>query len=369
MLISLKPKIKIYVQPVMLHFTTKPKNICILRLSAIGDICHTLPVIRTIQTNWPQTKITWIIGKTEYELIKDISNINFIIFDKKNGFKEYLHIRKQLHNINFDMLFHMQMSLRASLISLLIKSEIKIGFDRQRAKDGQWLFTNTKIKNIPQQHVIDSLFGFSEAVGIAEHKYTWDIPIPDVARQAAKALVGDRPNYVVISPCSSKDYRNWHVQGYAAIADYITEKYHYDVILTGGNSEIEKKYGNQIVQACKSSPLNLIGQTNLKELLSIIEEAACMISPDSGPAHMSTAMSTPVIGLYATTNPDRARPYLSAKWVVNRYPDALDKKHHKSVKDMPWGTRVRDSWAMNLITVEETINMIDKFMQQSFLLK
>ena len=76
MLIPLKPKIKIYAQPVMLHFTTEPKNICILRLSAIGDICHTLPVVRTIQANWPNTKITWIIGKTEFELIKDINSKN-----------------------------------------------------------------------------------------------------------------------------------------------------------------------------------------------------------------------------------------------------------------------------------------------------
>ena len=349
----------------MLHFTSEPKNICILRLSAIGDICHTLPVIRTIQANWPQSKITWIIGKTEYELIKGIPDINFVIFDKKNGFKEYLKIRTQLHNIEFDVLLHMQMSLRASLVSLMIKSKIKIGFDKQRAKDGQWLFTNKKINFIPKQHVIDSLFGFSEILGIKEHNYVWDIPIADAERNSAKDLLGNRPNYVIISPCSSKDYRNWHTQGYASIADYITEKYHYDVILTGGNSEIEKKYGDEIVRSSKIPPLNLIGQTNLKELLSIIEGAKCMISPDSGPAHMATAMGTPVIGLYATTNPDRARPYASANWVVNRYPDAIYQKHHKLVDDVPWGTRVRDEWAMNLITFEDITNMIDKFMQQS----
>jgi heptosyltransferase I len=90
-----------------------------------------------------------------------------------------------------------------------------------------------------------------------------------------------------------------------------------------------------------------------------------MISPDSGPAHMATAMNTPVIGLYATTNPDRARPFLSANWIINRYPDAIEKKYHKNVNDVAWGTRVRDEWAMNLITVDDVTTMIDKFMQQS----
>ena len=128
---------------------------------------------------------------------------------------------------------------------------------------------------------------------------------------------------------------------------------------------LKKKYGEEIVSLCQSSPLNLIGQTNLEELLAIIKNAKSMISPDSGPAHMSTAMGTPVIGLYATTNPDRARPYLSSNWVVNRYPDAIQKKYNKAVKDMPWGTRVRDEWAMPLITIEDTKIMIDKLMQQS----
>ncbi|MCW8900381.1 MAG: glycosyltransferase family 9 protein [Gammaproteobacteria bacterium] len=348
----------------MPDFTTEPKSICILRLSAIGDICHTLPIMRTIQANWPKTTITWIIGKTEYELIKSIPDINFIVFDKKKGFKEYLRIRTQLNNIQFDLLLHMQMSLRASLISLMIKTKVKIGFDRKRAKDGQWLFTNKKINPGSHQHVIDSLFGFSEILGIKEHKLIWDIPIPEGDRISANTLISNRSNYIIISPCSSKDYRNWNTQGYASIVDYIAEKYHYDIILTGGNSETEKRYGNEIIHSCKFPPLNLIGRTNLNELLSIIAGAKCMISPDSGPAHMSTAVGTPVIGLYATTNPDRARPYLSAEWVINRYPEAIYKKYHKKVNDVAWGTRVRDDWAMNMITVEDVKYMIDKFFKQ-----
>ena len=110
--------------------------------------------------------------------------------------------------------------------------------------------------------------------------------------------------------------------------------------------------------------MNLIGKTNLKELLSVIEGAKCMISPDSGPAHMATAMATPVIGLYAATNPDRARPYLSPDWVVNRYPQAIEKKFHKNINDITWGTRVRDQWAMDLITIEDVKKMIDQFMSK-----
>lgn len=338
---------------------TPPQSLCILRLSALGDITHTLPIFHTIRKTWPETKITWIIGKTEYEIVKGLKDVEFIIFNKKAGFSAYKNIRKRLKHKRFDVLLHMQMSLRASLISLLVKASTKIGFDRARAKDGQWLFTNKKIAAKNNQHVIDSFFGFTEVLGIKEKIYHWDIPVSEEDKLSSKKLLSNISKYIIISPCSSKDYRNWNSQGYAAIADYIKEKYDYDVILTGGNSTIEKQYAKEIMQQCSSVPVNLIGKTKIKELLSIIQNAAFMISPDSGPAHMATAMDTPVIGLYASTNPDRARPYLSAEWSVNRYADAIQKKYNKTVEKVAWGSRVRDEWAMNLITVDDVKKKID----------
>ena len=164
-----------------LPFTTPPDHLCILRLSAIGDICHTLPVVRTIQQHWPKTRLTWIIGKTEYSLVCDIPDIEFIVFDKSLGWRAYSELRKKLEGQSFDALLHMQMSLRASLISLLVDTPIKLGFDRKRAKDMQWLFSNHKIESRPNQHVIDSFFGFTDALGIRERELRWDIPIPETA--------------------------------------------------------------------------------------------------------------------------------------------------------------------------------------------
>lgn len=342
---------------------TPIKSICLLRLSALGDITHSLPVFYTLRHALPDTKITWIIGKIEYELVKGLEGVEFIIFDKKAGFSAYKELKHKLKDRQFDVLLHMQMSLRASLISLLVKAKTKIGFDRQRAKDAQWLFTNKKIQAHTHQHVIDSFFGFTEALGINEKQYKWDIPIADSDKQSAKQLLGTDSKYIIISPCSSKDYRNWNTQGYAAIADYIKKQYNYDVVLTGGNSAIEKRYADEISQQSNSKPINLIGKTNIKELLSIIDGAVFMISPDSGPAHMATAMDTPVIGLYATTNPDRARPYLSSEWTVNRYPDAIQKKYNKEVKDVAWGARVKDAWAMDLITIEDVKIMVNRIFQ------
>jgi len=345
-----------------LPFSAPPKRICLLRLSAVGDITHTLPVVRTLQHYWPETQITWVIGKIEASLINDIPDIEFIIFDKARGWRAYLEVKRQLKGRRFDALLHMQMSLRASMLSLLIPAPIKLGFDKQRAKDMQWLFTNAHIAYQARQHVIDSFFGFTEALGIAEHLYQWDIPVPAEARQFAQQHLAENKPVLVISPCSSMAYRNWHVAGYAAIADYAVGKYDMQVILTGGPSAIEHQYGQDIMQAVHEPVTNLIGQTSLKQLLAVLDAARVVVAPDAGPAHMATAVGTPVIGLYACTNPDRARPYLSADITVNRYAEAVQARYGKAIDALPWGIRVRDAGTMARITIADVTDKLDRVM-------
>ncbi|MGM0595386.1 MAG: glycosyltransferase family 9 protein, partial [Pseudomonadota bacterium] len=276
-----------------LPLTTPPKNLCLLRLSAIGDISHTLPILRTLQAAWPQTRITWIIGKTEHALVGDIPGVDFIIFDKARRRRAYIDLQKALKGQRFDLLLHMQMSLRASLASLLVRADIRLGFDRERAKDLQWLFTNHKIPPHKNQHVIDSFFGFTEALGIDQRLLCWDIPIPQSDRKRAEALLPDGP-FIVISPCSSMAYRNWTSAGYAAVAEHAIKQHGLKVVLCGGPSRLEWQYGAEIhgrmdVNGCSHALTNLIGQTNLKQLLAVLQKAEVLISPDAGPAHLGTA--------------------------------------------------------------------------------
>jgi heptosyltransferase I len=343
-----------------------PASVCILRLSAVGDVCHTLPVVRSLQLAWPDTRFTWIIGKLEASLVADIPGIEFIIFDKAKGLGAYRALRNALRRRDFDLLLHMQMSLRASLASsLAIRAPIKLGFDRQRAHDWQWLFTNQRIAYKPRQHVMDSFFGFAEACGVTARVLRWDIPVPAEARAFADQHIPDSVRTLVISPCANarfRNFRNWRADRYAAVADYAADKLGLRVYLSGGPSAVEHEYGATIMQAAHSRPVNLIGQTNLKQLRALLGRASVLISPDSGPVHMATASGTPVIGLYAATNPDRAGPYLSQRWRVNRYPEAMHKFNHLDAETAPWGTRVRDPGAMDLITVADVTGRLDELM-------
>ena len=344
-----------------------PKEICLLRLSAIGDTCHVVPVVRTLQKVWPDTRIVWVIGKLEASLMAGMEGVEFIIFDKSRGWDAYRNLRSQLAGRKFEVLLCMHASLRANLAGRMIDADMRLGFDRARAKDFQWLFTSHRIPATPRQHVLDGFFEFIRTLGVTEKDLRWDIPVPDEDREFARQLIpdSDRPT-LMISPCSSqraRNFRNWLPEHYARVADFASDKFGARVILTGGPTDLEKQYGEDISRLSQCAPVNMIGKTSLKQLLALLSRASVLLCPDSGPAHMATAAGTPVVGLYATSNRHRTGPYLSQDLVVDAYPEAVRRQFGKSADELPWGARVRDPASMELIRVEAVQMAIEKALE------
>lgn len=322
-----------------------------------------MPVVRAIQDAAPATRFTWIIGKVEQRLLDGLDGVEFVVLDKTQGLDGYRELRRRLRGRRFPLLLNMHPSMRATLASLAVAAPLRLGFDRARSRDLHSLVCNRHVAPRRNQHVMDALFGFAEALGVARGEPRWDIPIPASARAFAAEQCAREAPTVVISPCAVarfRNFRNWHVRGYAAVADYAAERYGARVLLTGGPSDEEAAYGREIVAHSRSKPINLIGRTSLKELLALLERAAVVVSPDSGPAHMATAVRTAVVGLYATTNRFRAAPYLSQNLVVDKYPEAVRRYLGRSVDEVRWGTRVREPEAMNLIEVADVTVKLDQ---------
>ena len=144
---------------------------------------------------------------------------------------------------------------------------------------------------------------------------------------------------------------------------YLSEEKGVQTIITGGTSEIEKQYRKTFnSHGLGENVVNLIGETTIREMASLIKMSDFIISPDSGPAHIATIMGKPVIGLYAMNNPDRTGPYQSMELVVNRYPEALSKFLEKSVTEVKWGQKVKSPEAMELVLPTDVIEKIDKLM-------
>ena len=338
-----------------------PQSICLLRTSALGDVTHVLPLVRTLQAAWPETKLTWLIGKLEHKLLGDIPGIEFIVFDKARGLSGYRDAYRQLQGRRFGVLLHMQVALRSNLLSALVRAPVRIGYDHARSKDLHGLFVNRRIAARIGEHVLEAIGSFAEPLGLKQNSVRWDIPIPDSAREFAEThLPGAQPT-LLVSPCSSHALRNWRPERYAAAMDHAARELGMRVLLCGGPSSYERQFGDAILAKMQTAPLDLIGKDTLKQLLALLQRASLVLTPDSGPMHLANAVGTPVLGLHAASNPARSGPYSDRRWCVDKYDAAARRFVGKPANALVWGRKLEFPDVMDLIGIEDVIERLHAF--------
>ena len=336
-------------------------SICILRLSAIGDVCHAVSAVQAIQKAHPNAKITWVMGKVEAMLLADLPGVELVIFDKKEGKAALKKLKNTFKGKQFDVLLNMQVALRAGFVARCIPAKVKLGFDWARSKELHSLFINKRIAAQKEAHVLEGFKGFAKAIGVNDYEPSWQMPYTREDEVKADELLGQdylANKLFVISPAASKAQRNWLPERYAALAEHARAQ-GFNVALTGGPTELEVNLAENIIKHCNSPILNLVGKTKLKELLCVLKRADLVLAPDTGPAHMAVTVGTPVIGLYAHSNPARTGPYLYQDYVVEVYHKNLLKQTGKTAQQVPWGTRVKGDDLMGQISVESVKAMFD----------
>ena len=340
------------------------RSICILRLSALGDVTHVLPVVNALRAAWPDVALTWIIGKPEHRLLERLPGVEFVVVDKAGGWASLSALRERLAGRRFDALLLMQLALRANLLSTAVHAERRIGYDRARSKELHGLFVNQRIP--PRQgpdgigvHVLDALASFVVPLGLPVSAPAWNFPITDEARDwAAGQLPGEQPT-LLISPCSSHALRNWLPGRYAAVADHAAGRGH-RVVLCGGRSEMERQMADTILTAMKHEAVDLTGRDTVQQLPALLERADIVLSPDSGPVHIANAVGTRVIGLYACTDPRRSGPWSDLRWTVDRYAEASELLLDRPASQLRWGTKIEREGAMALIEVDAVIDAFER---------
>lgn len=345
--------------------STSPRNVCLLRLSAIGDTCHVVPLLRALQRAWPHSRFTWIIGRIEARLMSVLlPEIEFITVDKRSFRDGASVLRQAMAGRRFDLLLHLQTSLRSSLYSRLVPAPVRLGYDRARGRELQWLFTNARLAPREPCHALESCLDFAAALGIEDRRLAWDLPLPAEARGWAAQRIPEGSRALLVSPCSSHRVRSWSVGRYAAVIDHAVRQHGMQAVICGAPNDHEREYGAAIERAATVPVTNLVGQDTLPQLLALLERAAVLLAPDAGPAHMATMVNTPVIGLYGCTRLQRTGPYLSQRWCVDRFDAAARRFKGRSAAELRWTEDVEVPGAMDLIEVADVTAMLDTLLAQ-----
>ena len=289
------------------------RSICIVMLSAIGDAVHVLPVVNALKRARPDVSITWVIQPVPWLLVQNHRAVDrFVKFRRRRGLRmlgDYRQTLGELRGTRFDLVINLQVYLKAGLLTAGIRADAKLGFDRARARDMNWLFTTHRIPPHEPQHVQDQYLEFLDYLGIDPEPLEWNIELTEAEREAQRAFYDriERPVCTVVLG-TSKPQKNWLPERYARLLEIIEQDFGFQTVIVGGPSPVEAQAAEEIMRLTSARPINTLGN-DLRKLVYLVEGADLMVTPDTGPLHIARALETPVVSLIGYTNPKRVGPY------------------------------------------------------------
>jgi heptosyltransferase I len=297
------------------------KRIAIVKMSAIGDVVEVLPVLQSLRAAAPRAHLTWIIQQTPHELVGPIGVADeFILFDRGGGLGAYRDLYRRTRGLRWDIVLDLQVALKAGVATAMLRAPRKIGFDRGRTSDLNWLFTNERIPARPPAHRQDQYLEFVDHLGIPR-LLEWGLGSTPAERERFAGTLADDPRPAVgLVLASTGEARNWSAERYAALVDALTERLDARVVLLGAPSEAENRVAAVIRQLSPVQPLDLRAW-DLRRLVYLLEGMDVVVAPDTGPMHISVAAGTPTVGLFGYTNPRRAGPYRFRELTIDSFGD------------------------------------------------
>lgn len=329
----------------------------IVMMSAVGDTVHVLPVLTALKRHTPSMRVTWVLQPGPASLVRGHPDIDEIIpLQYGTGWRAYADVHRALADHHFDLVLALQVSLKAGLITAFTRSPVKLGFDRARARDANWLFTTHRIPAGPRQHVQDQYFEFLAHLGVPHPPVTWELGPWAHERAAQRAFFArfDRPVAAIVCGTSDPD-RDWFPDRWAAVSDALHTDYGLQPVLVGGPSAREQATAAAIIAAARtSSPVNALGHGGLRGLVGILEGSALVLSLDTAPMHIAVAVGTPVIALMSQADPKRTGPYgRGMALVVNAFAQPGDPPD-----EVLW---MRRRGRMTHITVDDVLTRVQRW--------
>jgi heptosyltransferase I len=303
-------------------------NILIVKLSAIGDVIHTLPALAGVRRLYPEAHITWIVEEAASDILKGHPHIDrLIVSGRKRWMKDIgqgsfrgpgSEIRSMIRTLRdrpYDLAIDFHGLFKSAVFVLLSGAKRKLGYDSLQEASG--LFLNEKIPEDMNMHAVDRYLDFVRYLGLKDPQPEFLIPATEDNERRIDALLEENgirgdDRFISISPVALWDTKLWEVDRFASLADRIAGELGYKVVLTGADD----KTTGSISSLMREQAADLGGKTGIRDLACLYRRARLLVSTDSGPMHLAAAVKTPVVALFGPTDPGRTGPYGEGHTVI-----------------------------------------------------
>jgi heptosyltransferase-1 len=313
-----------------------PENILIIRLSAIGDVVDVLPALRCLRSNFPESRISWLVEDRASAVLSDNPDIDdVIVFPRKKWRREILKVNRvfstlsdilsfyrKLHGECYDLVLDFQGNLKSGIMDLITGSENRVGFAKGFSKEFNYLFTRYKV--YPQnkrEHRIDKNLSLLKGIGFKAEFQNPELPVSRPDQEYISKFIDENNKcsvpLIIINPCTSEygSYKRWSTLNYARLADMILEKYDVKVIFIWGPNELE--IVNEIVSHMKQKAL-VACKTTIKQLIELMRRAGLYIGGDTGPLHIASTLCIPTVAIFGPKDPILYGPYNENAAIISK---------------------------------------------------
>ncbi|NBQ64481.1 MAG: lipopolysaccharide heptosyltransferase family protein [Verrucomicrobia bacterium] len=330
-----------------------PSNprVCIVLLSAVGDVVHALPVVNAIKRAHPKGKITWLLQDAGASLLQGHSAIDeILLFHRKAGLAAFIQTALQLRERTFDVVLDLQCYLKASLLTAFCQAPAKVGLDPARAREFNWVVNNHHLPKRPVNHVQEHFLEFLDYLQIPREPVEWNLgPWPSERPWQENFFRSITRPRVALVAGTSNPRKDWIPERWVELNDRLHREFGLATILVGAKTPRETALGQKMGAECRHPPVNALG-SGLRRLVSLLDACDLVISPDTGPLHLAGALGKPVIGLYGYNSPARVGPW-------RQDPRLLVDAFHDS-GETPQMTFTHRPGRMEKITVSEVLDRV-----------
>ncbi|MBO4400279.1 MAG: lipopolysaccharide heptosyltransferase I [Selenomonadaceae bacterium] len=293
------------------------KNILIVKLSAIGDVIHALPVSYAVKETFPDAHLTWVVEPPAYDLLKMNPCVDEIIIFRKKEFKtlkgfirNFFPFRGELQREKFDAVLDLQGLFKSAAIAFFAKSNVKLGICNMRELSDK--ISTPVVGENSRGHIVERYLDTARAIGCRVDKVVFPLEIPaeEIKKAAAimeQAGLREGISYAAFVIGANWANKRWPTENFAQLSDWLSCKEIVPVLI--GNGAVDLERAAEIETKTLIPPVNLINKTSLPQLAHVIKNASMVIGGDTGPVHLAAGLKVPTVMIMGPTDANRNGPY------------------------------------------------------------